>query len=179
VRTRRARRSNCSGRTSLRNALCGSRTWRDLLEGGLCQGIVSDLASEESDSLSAFSDLSVMISLSRCTTIRVTSSAILRDPPNSQRSLSPCLGWWQNIASRISRRCLQYQPRECGRPIQLTRSWLLHEGQAIMKPAASQTCSASIATVTPHPCCRVVQEVVMPSRYERHRLAIQSRWRAN
>src|SRR5258705_10627596 len=35
--TKRARRSNCSGRTSLRDALCGSRIWRDLLEGGLCQ----------------------------------------------------------------------------------------------------------------------------------------------
>jgi hypothetical protein len=40
--TRRARRSNCSGRTSLRDALCGIRIWRDLLEGGFCQGIVSD-----------------------------------------------------------------------------------------------------------------------------------------
>ena len=40
--TRRARRSNCSGRTSLRDALCGSRIWRDLLEGGFCQGIESD-----------------------------------------------------------------------------------------------------------------------------------------
>jgi len=30
--TRRARRSNCSGRTSLRDLLCGSRIWRDLLE---------------------------------------------------------------------------------------------------------------------------------------------------
>jgi hypothetical protein len=33
--TKRARRSNCSGRTSLRDALCGSRIWRDLLEGGM------------------------------------------------------------------------------------------------------------------------------------------------
>ena len=40
--TRRARRSNCSGRTLLRDALCGSRIWRDLLEGGFCQGIESD-----------------------------------------------------------------------------------------------------------------------------------------
>src|SRR5258708_14916637 len=40
--TRRARRSNCSGRTLLRDALCGSRIWRGLLDGGFCQGIVSD-----------------------------------------------------------------------------------------------------------------------------------------
>src|SRR5258706_8724737 len=37
--TRRARRSNCSGRTLLRDALCGSRIWRDLLDGGFCQGL--------------------------------------------------------------------------------------------------------------------------------------------
>jgi hypothetical protein len=40
--TRRARRSNCSGRTLLRDALCGSRIWRGLLDDGFCQGIVSD-----------------------------------------------------------------------------------------------------------------------------------------
>ena len=34
--TRRARRSNCSGRTSPRDALCGSRIWRDFLDGGFC-----------------------------------------------------------------------------------------------------------------------------------------------
>ena len=39
--TRCARRSNCSGRTSLRDALCGSRIWRELLDGGFCQGIES------------------------------------------------------------------------------------------------------------------------------------------
>jgi hypothetical protein len=36
------RRSNCSGWTSLRDALCGSRIRRDVLDGGFCQGIVSD-----------------------------------------------------------------------------------------------------------------------------------------
>jgi hypothetical protein len=46
--TRRARRSNCSGRTLLRDALCGSRISRDLLEGGFCQGIVSDRSSGQS-----------------------------------------------------------------------------------------------------------------------------------
>ena len=57
--TRRARRSNCSGRTSLRDALCGSRIWRDFLDGGFCQGIESDWSSEESDASSALSDLSL------------------------------------------------------------------------------------------------------------------------
>ena len=33
---------NCSGRTSLRDLLCGSRIPRALLNGGLCQAIVSD-----------------------------------------------------------------------------------------------------------------------------------------
>ena len=42
VLIRRARRSNCSGRTSLRDALCGSSIRRDLLDGGVCQGIVSN-----------------------------------------------------------------------------------------------------------------------------------------
>jgi hypothetical protein len=46
--TRRARRSNCSGRTPLRDALCGSRIWRDLLDGGFCQGIDSDPSFAES-----------------------------------------------------------------------------------------------------------------------------------
>jgi hypothetical protein len=72
--TRRARRSNCSGRTSLRAALCGSRIWRDLLEGGFCQGIVSD-PSGESDASSAWSDLNRTINLSLCTTIPATSCA--------------------------------------------------------------------------------------------------------
>ena len=40
--TRCARRSNCSGWMSLRDALCGNRIRRDLLDGGLCQAIVSD-----------------------------------------------------------------------------------------------------------------------------------------
>ena len=40
--TRRARRSNCFGWTSLRDALWGSRIRRDRLDGGFCQGIVSD-----------------------------------------------------------------------------------------------------------------------------------------
>jgi hypothetical protein len=50
--TRRARRSNCSGRTSFRDALCGSRIWRDLLEGGFCQGIVRVRSSEQSEASS-------------------------------------------------------------------------------------------------------------------------------
>ncbi len=62
--TRRARRSNCAGRTLLRDALCGSRIWRDLLDGGFCQGLVSDRSSGESDGSSAFSDLSRTTSLS-------------------------------------------------------------------------------------------------------------------
>src|ERR1700722_7877042 len=81
VLTRRARRSNCSGRTSLRDALCGSRIWRDLLEGGFCQGIVSDRVSGESDESSASSDLRLMISLSLCTTIPVTISDIVSRSP--------------------------------------------------------------------------------------------------
>jgi hypothetical protein len=40
--TTRARRSNCSGRTSLRDLLRGSRIWRDLFDGGFRHGIVSD-----------------------------------------------------------------------------------------------------------------------------------------
>jgi hypothetical protein len=46
--TRRARRSNCSGLITLRDALCGSRIRRDLLEGGLCHAIVSDRSSDRS-----------------------------------------------------------------------------------------------------------------------------------
>ena len=80
--TRRARRSNCSGRTSLRDVLCGSRIWRDLLEGGFCQGIVSDRTSEESDASSASFDLRLMISLSLCTTIPATNSAMVSRSPN-------------------------------------------------------------------------------------------------
>src|SRR5258705_5137795 len=61
--TRRARRSNCSGRTLLRDALCGSRIWRDLLDGGFCQGLVSDRSSGESDgSVSVFRFESCLIS---------------------------------------------------------------------------------------------------------------------
>jgi len=79
--TRRARRSNCSGRTLLRDALCGSRIWRDLLEGGFRQGIESDRSSWESDASSALSDLSRTISLSLCTTIPAISCArALRSP---------------------------------------------------------------------------------------------------
>ena len=48
--TRRARRSNRSGRILLRDALCGSSIRRDLLDGGFCQGIVSDCSSGESSS---------------------------------------------------------------------------------------------------------------------------------
>src|SRR2546423_12370458 len=57
--TRRARRpmrigrtsfretpSGMTGRTSRRDALCGSRIWRDLLDGGFCQGIDSDPSAE-------------------------------------------------------------------------------------------------------------------------------------
>ena len=80
--TRRARRSNCSGRTLLRAALCGSRISRDLLEGGFCQGIVSDRSSGQSDASSALSDLSRTISLSLCTTMPATSCS------RSPRSLS-------------------------------------------------------------------------------------------
>jgi hypothetical protein len=47
--TKRARRSNCSGRASLRDALCGTSIRRDLLEGGFCQGIASERSSGESD----------------------------------------------------------------------------------------------------------------------------------
>src|SRR6202171_4463733 len=71
--TRRARRSNCSGRTSRRGALCGSRIWRDLLDGGFCQGIESDTSSGEPDASSALSDLSRTVSMSLCTIIPATS----------------------------------------------------------------------------------------------------------
>ena len=73
--TRRARRSNCSGRTSLRDALCGSNIWRDFLDGGFRQAIESDRSSGESEAWSALSDLSLMISLSRCTTMPATTCA--------------------------------------------------------------------------------------------------------
>src|SRR6476620_2477026 len=73
--TRRARRSNCSGRTSLRDALCGSNIWRDFLDGGFRQGIESNRSSGESEAWSALSDLSLMISLSRCTTMPATTCA--------------------------------------------------------------------------------------------------------
>ncbi len=89
--TRRARRSNCSGRTSLRDALRGSRIWRDLLEGGLCQGIVSNRSSGRSDASSALSDLSRIISLSLCTTIPATSSA--RSPRSPWRVAVADLPW--------------------------------------------------------------------------------------
>jgi hypothetical protein len=56
--TKRARRPNYSRRTSLRDALRGSRIWRDLLDGGFCHGIVIDRSSGESNPSSAFSDLS-------------------------------------------------------------------------------------------------------------------------
>ncbi len=79
---KRVRRSNCSGRTSLRDALCGSRIWRDLLDGGLCQGIVSEWSSGESDASFALSDLSLMISLSLCTTTLATGCA--RSPRSSK-----------------------------------------------------------------------------------------------
>jgi len=82
--TRRARRSNCSGRTSLRDALCGSRIWRDLLEGGFCQGIESDRSSGQSDASSVLSDLSRTTSSSLCTTISATSR--VRSPQSSKRT---------------------------------------------------------------------------------------------
>ena len=90
--TRRARRSNCSGRTLLRDALCGSRISRDLLEGGFCQGIVSGRSSGQSDASSAW-DLSLMISLSLCTTIPVTSCArASRSPKRTAQDGDPsCL----------------------------------------------------------------------------------------
>src|SRR5258707_1264763 len=83
--TKRARRSNCSGRTSLRDALCGSRIRRDLLDGGFCQGLVSDRSSGESDGSSALSDLSRTTSLSSYTTIPATSYATA--PRSSESTL--------------------------------------------------------------------------------------------
>src|SRR5258706_8359696 len=83
--TRRARRSNCSGRTSLRDALCGSRIRRDLLDGGFCQGLASDRSSGESDGSSALSDLSRTTSLSSYTTIPATSCATA--PRSSESTL--------------------------------------------------------------------------------------------
>ena len=56
--TRRTRRSNRSGRTSLRDAWCGSRIWGDLLEGGFCQGMVSDPSGEFT--VSATEELTVL-----------------------------------------------------------------------------------------------------------------------
>ena len=82
--TSRARRSNCSGRTSLREASCGSSIRRDLLNGGFCQGIESDRSSGKSDASSASSDLSRTISLSLCTTIPATSCT--RAPRSSMRA---------------------------------------------------------------------------------------------
>jgi hypothetical protein len=90
--TRRARRSNCSGRVSLRDALCGSRIWRDFLDGGFCQGIVSGWSSGESDASSAVSDLSLMTSWSLCTTIPATSCArTSRSPKRTAQDSRPVL----------------------------------------------------------------------------------------
>jgi hypothetical protein len=73
--TKRDRRWNCAGRASLRDASCGSRIWRDLLEGGFCQGIESDRSSGESDPSSLLSNFSRMMSRSLCTIIPATSCA--------------------------------------------------------------------------------------------------------
>ncbi len=96
--TRQARRSNCSGRMSLRDALCGSRILRDLLEGGFCQGIVSNRSSGRSDAPHALSDLSLMISLSPCTTIPATSSARSPRSPKGRVAVAD-LPW---LAARCS-----------------------------------------------------------------------------
>jgi hypothetical protein len=53
---------NGSGRVSLRDALCGSRIGRDLLDGDFCQGIMSGWSSREPEASSALSDLSLMTS---------------------------------------------------------------------------------------------------------------------
>src|SRR5260370_1076299 len=92
------RRSNCSGRKSLRDALCGSRIWRDLLEGGLCQRIVSDGSSGGSDAWSAPSDLSRTISVSLCTTIPATSCARAPRSPKGRVAVAD-LPW---LAARCS-----------------------------------------------------------------------------
>jgi len=49
--TRRARARTVSGRTSLRDALCGSRILTGFFRWRFCQGIVSDWSSGESDDL--------------------------------------------------------------------------------------------------------------------------------
>ncbi len=96
--TRRARRSNCSGRTSLRDALCGSRIWRDLLEGGFCQGMESDRSSGESDASSALSDLSRTISRSPCTTTPEINCARV---PRSPKRTAPVVDL-PSLAARCS-----------------------------------------------------------------------------
>src|SRR6478672_4409734 len=125
--TRRARRSNCSGRTSLRDALCGSNIWRDFLDGGFRQGIESNRSSGQSEAWSALSDLSLMISLSRCTTMPATSCA---RSPRSPKGRVPVadLPW-------LGARC-SFRERE--RPIRLTRSWPLHAGQASRRSSDSE-----------------------------------------
>jgi hypothetical protein len=70
--TKRARRSNCSGRASLRVLPCGSRIRRALLDGGFCQGIVSNGPSTRSDASLVSSSLSRTTSLPVCTTTLAT-----------------------------------------------------------------------------------------------------------
>jgi hypothetical protein len=96
--TKRARRSNCSGRTSFRNPLCGSRIRRDLLDGGFCQGIVSDRSTGESDASPAPSDLSCTIRLSLYTTILATNCATAQRS-SKRRALVAELSW---LAARYS-----------------------------------------------------------------------------
>src|SRR5258705_2608675 len=128
--TRRARRSNCSGRTLLRDALCGSRIWRDLLDGGFCQGLVSDRSSGESDGSSAFSDLSRTTSLSSYTTIPATSCATAPRSPESTLLVVDLSCLAASCFFRVLPPLLRCRRRECGRPIRLTRSLPLHAGKA-------------------------------------------------
>jgi hypothetical protein len=98
--TRRARRSNCSGRVSVRVLPCGRRTRRARLDGGLCQGIVSDGLSVRSDASSASSGLNRMTSLSACTTTLATNWARIA---RSRSCAAPDVGpscWAVKSASR-------------------------------------------------------------------------------
>src|SRR5438132_10238136 len=69
---------------SLLDLLCGSRIWRNLLEGGFCQGIESDRSSWESDASSALSDLSRTTRLSLCTTTPASRSATAPRSPKGR-----------------------------------------------------------------------------------------------
>jgi hypothetical protein len=98
--TRRARRSNCSGWTSFRDALCGSSIRRDRLDGGFCQGIVSKGSCARSGSWSVWSDLNRTTSLSVCTTIAATNRARASGSRNCKGlDVEPCC-WTARCASR-------------------------------------------------------------------------------